>query len=142
MVTKALKSYDEYCKAHKIRASEPRRLVYEIILRNEKPLTAYEVLEKLGKSLQNPKPPTAYRALESLGEHGFIHRIESLNSYISCGENHQHSGSQFMICDHCGKVEEIHLCSVPESLSTQAKKQKFVTKSWNVELHGLCVSCA
>ncbi len=136
-----LKSYDEYCAAHKIRASEPRRYVLEIIAAAKKPLTAYEILEKLGAKIKNPKPPTAYRALEALTEYGFVHRIESLNAYIACHENHRHHGSQFMICDSCGRVEEIHLCHIPDSLQKQAKSKSFATIRWNVELHGHCKAC-
>ncbi|MFP4312838.1 MAG: Fur family transcriptional regulator [Alphaproteobacteria bacterium] len=137
-----LKTYEAYCKDKGIRASKPREAVLGIIASAQKPLTAYEILERLGAILKNPKPPTVYRALESLSEHGFIHRIESLNAYIACDENHRHQGSQFLICDGCGQVDEIHLCSVPGGLQKQAAQRKFSTSHWNVELHGLCAHCA
>lgn len=136
-----LKSYDAYCKEARLRASEPRRFVLEIIANAKKPATAYEILDALAKKIKSPKPPTVYRALESLSEHGFIHRIESLNAYIACDESHRHQGSQFMICDGCGRVEEIHLCSAPESLQKQAAAKKFSIEYWNVELHGTCIRC-
>lgn len=136
-----LKAYDDYCKGSALRASEPRRHVLQIIAQSEKPATAYEILDALGKIVKSPKPPTVYRALESLSEHGFIHRIESLNAYLACHENHRHNGSQFLICDSCGRVEEIHLCSVPESLQKQAAAKNFSVAFWNVELHGRCQSC-
>lgn len=136
-----LKAYDEYCKDAGLRASEPRRYVLEIIGNAKKPATAYEILDALGQKIKSPKPPTVYRALESLSEHGFIHRIESLNAYIACDETHRHQGSQFMICDQCGRVEEIHLCSVPESLQKQAASKDFGIAYWNVELHGTCAQC-
>lgn len=137
-----LKTYDAYCKEAGLRASDPRRHVLEIIARAKAPATAYEILEALGKVIKSPKPPTVYRALESLSEHGFVHRIESLNAYLVCGENHRHQGSQFLICDSCGSVQEIHLCSVPDSLQKQAGSKDFSVTFWNVELHGLCQSCA
>lgn len=137
-----IKAYNAYCKDNGVRTSKPREAVLKIIARSRKPLTAYEVLDELGKVITSPKPPTVYRALESLSEHGFVHRIESLNAYIACHENHRHSGSQFMICDNCGRVEEIHLCSIPESLQKQAAAKNFATTHWNVELHGTCANCA
>ena len=136
-----LKSFDEYCSAHNHRATPPRRFMLEIVAGAKQPVTAYEALELLGKKLDNPKPPTAYRALEFLSTHGFIHRIESLNAYISCGAGHQHQGSQFMICDDCGKVTEAHLCSLPPSLQKQADEADFTLSHWNVELHGRCKAC-
>ncbi len=137
-----LKAYDSYCAQNALRASEPRRYVLEIIGKANKPLTAYEILDALGAHIKSPKPPTVYRALDSLSEHGFVHRIESLSAYIACDENHRHQGSQFMICDSCGAVEEIHLCSIPAALTKQAGEKAFDIKYWNVELHGICARCA
>jgi Fur family transcriptional regulator, zinc uptake regulator len=140
-MNKILEKYDAYCKAEKVRPSEPRRFVLNIIAGSDKPLTAYEILDMLGQYIKSPKPPTVYRALESLGEYGFIHRIESLNAYLACHENHRHNGSQFLICDSCRNVQEIHLCSIPESLQKQALSKDFSVRYWNVELHGLCTAC-
>ena len=138
----ALKKYDDYCNDAGFRASKPRRLVYEIMLKNDKPLTAYEILEKLGAYIKNPKPPTAYRALEFLTHHGFVHRIESLNAYIPCAENHHHDGSQFLICTNCERVDEMHLCSIPPAIQHKAKDMNFTPQSWNCEIKGLCANCA
>ncbi|MGB4058039.1 MAG: hypothetical protein WBK77_08155 [Alphaproteobacteria bacterium] len=67
-----------------------------------KPLGAYEIPERLGKKIKNPKPPTVYRAIEFWAEHGFIHRVESLNAYVACEAGHQHKSAQFMVCNDCG----------------------------------------
>lgn len=142
MSKQILQSYNKYCEEQSLRASKPREEVLSIIASANKPMTAYEILDELGKVIKSPKPPTVYRALESLSAHGFIHRIESLNAYIACDENHRHQGSQFMICDSCGHVDEIHLCSIPESLQKQAASKNFETAYWNVELHGTCKNCA
>ena len=143
MSTKAiLKHFHQYCKSEGLRITPPREYVLEIIAGSKKPLTAYEILEALAQKIDSPKPPTAYRALEFLAEHHFIHRIESLNAYVSCGEDHKHSGSQFIICDSCGRVEEVHLCHIPKGLESQANDKGFTLSHWNAELHGLCGKCA
>ena len=101
-----------------------------------------DILKALGKYIDNPKPPTAYRAIEFLMEHDYIHRIESLNAYVVCGTDHRHHGSQFLVCDSCGKVIEAHLCDVPDDLNQQAKRQGFTLSRWDAELHGTCADCA
>ena len=136
-----IKTLHAYGKEIGHRISAPREYVLGIIASAKQPMTAYDVLDALGKKLDNPKPPTAYRALEFLMKHGFIHRIESLNAYIACAEDHQHRGSQFMICDGCGKVEEVHLCHIPDSLDKQAQAKGFTLNHWNAELHGRCRKC-
>lgn len=137
----AIKEFEDYCAAHDLRVTPPRLAAFEIVASASKPITAYEVLEAMGKTLKSPKPPTAYRALDFLAAHGFVHRIESLNAYVSCHVNHRHNGSQFMICDECGRVDEIHLCSLPQSLEERARAQNFTLRHWNVELHGMCAAC-
>ena len=135
------KQAEQYCEKNGHRLTEPRIHVLKILEGAAAPLTAYDVLDKLAQYLDNPKPPTAYRAIEFWQDHGFIHRIESLNAYIVCQAGHSHEGSQFMICDECGHVSEAHLCNLPDSLSKKASARKFDVSHWSVELHGKCDDC-
>lgn len=137
----AVKALYAYAKENGERITEPREYVLAIIAAAKTPMTAYDVLDALAEKLDKPKPPTAYRALEFLMAHGFIHRIESLNAYVACGEDHKHRGSQFMICDSCGHVEEIHLCHIPDALNEKANGRGFTLTHWNAELHGTCSRC-
>jgi len=140
--TKAvLKKAHEYCETHKLRLTQPREDVLRIIISSDKPLGAYEVLEQLGKTLKNPKPPTVYRAIDFWQEHGFIHRIESLNAFVACDAGHRHKGSQFMICDDCGVVIEAHMCHLPKPFEGSAVENAFTPERWNLEIHGLCQKC-
>lgn len=141
MVKNSAAIFEEYCEERGLRITEPRLLAFNIVHDAQKPITAYDVLNKMGATLSNPKPPTAYRALDFLEEHGFVHRIESLNAYVSCDVNHKHDGSQFMICDSCNAVEEVHLCSLPKKLNEKVQSEAFTLHHWNVELHGLCRAC-
>lgn len=130
-----------FCDKNGARFTDPRKFVLEILIKSKKALTAYEVLENLSEYLDNPKPPTAYRAIEFWTDAGFIHRIESMNAYIVCGAGHNHTGSQFMICDDCGDVSEAHLCHVPEALLSRTKASNFNLNHWSIELHGQCSTC-
>lgn len=136
-----LKNFEDYCAKHGERVTPPRRAVYAALLKSDQPMSAYDLLDSLKTALNNPKPPTVYRALEFLQAHGFVHRIESLNVYVTCGAGHRHNGSQFMICSKCGRVEEAHLCHVPKGLQEQVDARGFKVSHWNAELHGLCESC-
>mgnify|MGYP003635735567 CR=1 FL=1 len=142
MTKKAVDAFEHYCKTHDLRITPPRLSAFKIVHSAKKPITAYDVLEKMGKDIKSPKPPTAYRALDFLSDHGFVHRIESMNAYVSCDVNHKHEGSQFMICDSCGWVEEIHLCSLPKPLHDKVEREGFTLHHWNVEVHGQCAKCA
>lgn len=141
-IARLVKEVEAFCQKEGIRFTEPRQKVLEIIAGAKKPLGAYDVLSELGQFIDNPKPPTAYRAIEFLAEHGYIHRIESLNAYVVCDTDHRHLGSQFLVCDDCGKVIEAHLCDIPQDLAQQASKEGFNLSRWDAELHGTCSDCA
>ena len=141
MNIKLEKKATKFCEDNKHRLSMPRLEVLRIINASKKPVTAYEVLAKLGKKINNPKPPTVYRAIDFWLKYNFIHRIESLNAYSACNANHLHSGSQFMICDDCGKVIESHLCDLPDPLEQTTKEASFIPRKWNLEINGVCKNC-
>lgn len=131
----------QFCLENKHRLTEPRLKVLRIISQSKKPIKAYEILKVLSKVIKKPKPPTAYRAIEFWLKYNFIHRIESLNAYLICKADHLHKGSQFLICNDCGKVIESHLCELPESLKISSRKNTFTPKSWNLEINGTCNQC-
>jgi len=142
MVKAVIENASVYCEKNKFRLTEPRLAVIEIIAASAKPMSAYEILDQLGKVKDNPKPPTVYRAIEFWQDAGFIHRIESLNAYIICEAGHQHNGSQFMICDDCGTVIEKHLCELPEGLKNNTSDDSFRASRWYFEVHGTCKACS
>lgn len=133
---------DRYCKKHKYRLTQPRLEVLKIIDSSEKPIGAYQILEQLGTIFIKPKPPTVYRAIEFWQEHNFVHRIESLNAFVTCKAAHQHSGSQFMICVDCGIVIETHICHLPDPLKNHVDQISFIPSKWNLEIHGQCKDCS
>ena len=130
-----------FCCENKERLTKPRKEVLKIISETRKPLKAYEILEKLGKVIDKPKAPTVYRAIEFWQQNGFIHRIESLNSYVLCRANYRHKESQFMICDNCGLVIEAHTSQLPDMLKSLTDKNTFLPSIFNFEIQGLCKLC-
>lgn len=139
--TTIIKKGQSFCDKVGARFTEPRRYVLQILSKTKNPMTAYEVLNSLQQYLNNPKPPTAYRAIDFWVSHGFVHRIESLNAYKICNADHNHDGSQFMVCDDCGDVSEAHLCHLPDVLKSKAQGSNFKVNHWSIELHGQCAKC-
>ncbi len=136
-----IEDIEKYLADKGIRFTDQRRLVFDIIRNSGKPISAYDILALMAKTINNPKPPTAYRAIDFLIEHGLVHKIESLNAFVACHAGHNHIGSQFMVCDTCGDVEEVHLCDLPQPLQKRIDQTKFQLTRWNAELHGTCQAC-
>lgn len=102
---------------------------------------AYELLEQLKASEPAAKPATIYRALDFLTEQGFIHKIESTNSFLLCHHFEQHHPAQLLICDQCGHVDELHSSPLQQELIKLASEKGFLIQRQTVEAHGSCQSC-
>lgn len=124
-----------------IRLTPTRLKVMEIISQFAKPVTAYEILDKLKKFHKNPAPPTVYRALEFLLEHRFIHKINSTNQYVACAHLGHGELAQFLICTNCGQVQELHSAQLEQEIKKTVGKIGFTCDSFPVEILGLCKAC-
>jgi Fur family transcriptional regulator, zinc uptake regulator len=119
--------------------------VLELLAKSAKPMTAYEILDKLRK-FGIKAPPTVYRALDTLVERGMVHRIESLNAFVAChdedeeDQDHNHT-AQFAVCRSCGSVTEIHDHRLSDLIHELCKKLKFRIEREMLELLGLCQQC-
>lgn len=140
---KLTKQIEEICAARGVRLTSQRKRVFELICASKKASSAYELLEDLKQSEPQAKPPTVYRALDFLMEQGFIHRVESANSFISCCSCNAHKHfSQLLICDQCGNVIELQDDSLIALLADNAEKHGFKIVNHVIESHGVCQSCS
>ncbi len=141
--TKLTKQVEEICAARGVRLTSQRKRVFELICANAKASSAYELLDDLKKSEPQAKPPTVYRALDFLMEQGFIHRVESTNSFISCCSCNAHKHfSQLLICDQCGNVVELQDDNLIAQLAKNAEQHGFTITNHVIESHGVCKSCS
>ena len=119
-----------------------RRQVLQALLSSHRLLGAYEVIDKLAKSMPRPAPITVYRALDFLIENGLVHRIESRNAYLACAHDHDAAAMvAFLICERCGSVGEIPAVPVAQGLNAAARATGFAAKMSVVEITGTCAHC-
>ena len=141
-VSSAVEAAHELCARRRIRLTELRRRVLELVWGGHAPIGAYEILDTLRGERRGAAPATVYRALDFLRENGLVHRIESLNAFVGCGApRHSHSG-QFLICGACDTVAEMDDGEIAGVLSRNAAKLGFRVDRQTVELTGLCPACA
>jgi len=130
-----------YCVAHGYRFTEPREKVLKILIAAEKPLGAYEILQRLSLDIHNPKPPTVYRAIQFWYQEGFIHCLDSLKSYVACLHGHHVGQAQFLICGRCDFVKELECELNFKSAQEYANQIGFSINNCTVEIKGLCKLC-
>lgn len=127
------------------RLSPHSQKVFRLLNAAGKPLTAYDILDKLRRQGLRA-PPTVYRALDQLMRQGLVHRLESMNAFMACRHASEHKGkphhpNPFAICTSCGSVREIKdpvllkaMNRLGAELFEQLDKRVF-------ELSGICRGC-
>ncbi len=132
---------EQACRERELRLTPLRRDVLELVAQAGKPIKAYDLLAQLQERHANPAPPTVYRSLDFLLEQGFIHKLESINAFVSCfhpGEEHQ---VPFLICDECKDAIEVCDEHFAELIARQARALGFRPQAQTLEVHGVCRNC-
>lgn len=140
-VDDAIAAAERLCVARGLRFTALRRRVLELVWRSHRPVRAYDVLASLGRAHRGAAPPTVYRALDFLLENGFVHRIESLNAYVGCGEPGEAHAGQFLICRACGSIAELDDPAIARTVVRKAAALGFGAERQTIEVTGLCPAC-
>lgn len=128
-------------KERGLRLTPLRKEVLELIAAEHKPVKAYDLLDQLREKHGNAAPPTVYRALDFLLENGFIHKLESVNAFVSCHHPAEAHQVPFLICDVCSSAQEVCDERVAELIEAQARAFGFRPQAQTLEVHGVCKLC-
>lgn len=134
---------EQLCRQRNVRLTPQRMEVLRLMAAQQGAISAYDLLDLLRISEPQAKPPTIYRALDFLLEQGFIHKIESTNSYVMCHHLDEpcHTSALF-ICHRCDQVHERPADTLQQQLETLASLAGFTLQHSVIEVHGLCQACA
>lgn len=131
----------DYCRDHGLKLTSGRRGILEAITAIGKAVKAYDLLAAVTKPGSKLMPPVVYRALDFWIEHGFVHRIESLNSFIACGHPLHSHGCQILVCTRCGRVDEVCDPALRQQFRDTAASHGFNYSRSVLEIHGTCPAC-
>ena len=141
-ISEALDLAETACRERGLRFTDIRRRVLEIVWNRHAPIGAYEILDELQAAQGRAAPPTVYRALDFLVEHGFVHKIESLNAFVGCGQPGGDHTGQFLICGECRQVGEIDDPDIAALIAMKAATIGFSVSRQTIEVEGVCRHCA
>ncbi|KAA5967460.1 zinc uptake transcriptional repressor Zur [Pantoea sp. M_9] len=138
-----LTQVEALCLDRGVRLTPQRAEVLRLMAEQKGSVSAYDLLDQLRTSEPQAKPPTIYRALDFLLEQGFIHRVESNNSYVVCHHfNEPAHSSVMLVCDSCAAVSEQQAHGVEKIIAGLADQANFSLRHTVIEAHGLCENCA
>ena len=132
----------EICELNNLVFTEIRQKIFEIIIKFKKPMKAYEILDVFTEVTgKRAHPPTIYRAIDFLIENGFIHKLNSINSYVGCFHPKVHKECYFLICKICNIYKECCDKNLTENIFKSANKRDFIVSNTTLEIEGHCNDC-
>lgn len=124
------------------RAEARQTDVLSVLKACDRPMTAYQILERLQASEPDIAPPTVYRTLSALTDQGRAHRLESMKAFVPCRCTHVESVPVLAICEDCGSVDEHDGSGLLPMLTGLTDQNAFRADRHIVEIRGLCNICA
>ena len=136
-----VQAVEQACASRGLRLTPLRAQVLGLVAAAGRPIKAYDLLDLMKSASGSTAPPTVYRALEFLLEQGFIHRLASVNAFVSCHHPQVRHSVPFLICDGCQNAIELEDERISELLDRQALALGFTPRAQTLEVHGLCAAC-
>lgn len=146
-ITRILDHAETSCRSSGARLTDKRKRVLTGLLKSQKAMSAYDLVDYLRTEFDEPIPPmSVYRILDFLESENLAHKLRLNNKYVACSHiscDHAHEVPQFLICDECGDVREIGIKkNLVEALRRSVHEAGYVLKSSQLELPCLCQGCA
>jgi Fur family transcriptional regulator, zinc uptake regulator len=129
------------CEQHGARFTPMRARVLEVLLRHNRFVTAYELLNSILKTHPRANAATVYRILGFLMEKGLAHRLAMVSGYVACNQVPCNGYRLFAICTHCGTVAELEGNDVREMLAAQAARVGCALEEGAAEVRVVCRDC-
>lgn len=123
-----------------LRATPARLAVMNFLEETDAPVDVNSVIEYLSVNNIDADPATVFRIMNLLTQKGITIPIqfqEGKTRYeLSSKDDHHH-----LICENCGKIEDISDTIVPELEKEIHKKSGFFVKRHSLEFFGVCTLC-
>jgi Fur family ferric uptake transcriptional regulator len=122
---------------HEARSTRQRSAVLAALREAPEPLSAQDLHAGLGRRVGLA---TVYRTLQGLVESGQVdvfRRDSGEALYRLCNPLHHHH----LVCERCGRVEEIDACEVQPWAERAARRRGFAITGHQADIFGLCPSC-
>lgn len=122
--------------------TELRAHVFEALARDGRPVSAYDVAERLSaESGRRIAANSVYRILDLFVEHNVAKRVESRNAYVANTHPSCSHDCIFLVCEACGRIDHIDDDNLAHGMRSRAEGTGFVPRRPVLELVGLCRDC-
>ncbi|NLC17826.1 MAG: transcriptional repressor [Clostridiales bacterium] len=124
------------------RNTRQKQLLLNILREADRPMSINELHTKLSEVLPKIAKSTIYRNIDSLLAQNLIdkYRLNDNEVYYKIkADSHEHK--HYLICDNCKKTFDLPSCPIRD-LENAMKEKGFIIKDHQIQINGLCKSCA
>lgn len=122
-----------------LKVTNARHAALVFFAESQKPVDAGELMTYLRKQKIEADKATVYRILDTFYAKEIITRMEFGEGkfrYELAGSEHHH-----LLCEKCGKIEDISDCHIGVLEKEIKKKKGFIVKRHSLEFYGVCNAC-
>lgn len=122
-----------------LKSTPARLMILSYLSEQQTPQAVEDITSHIESRHESVDRVTVYRILETFVKKGLIKRLEfgeGKYRYEIAGDDHHH-----LICESCGKVEDISDCHISELEKEISQGKKFLVKRHQLEFFGVCRSC-
>jgi len=123
--------------------TQMRADVFGALADQERPASAYDIAEELGKRRgKRVAANSVYRILDLFVAANLARRVESANAYVANKHPDCLHDCIFLICDICGQAVHIDDDKLSGEIRDAAASAGFAAKRPVIEVHGTCEDCS
>ncbi len=132
--------YTDLLRDAGLRATPGRILLLQVLEREPKPLTVYQIEKKLDGKVNQV---TIYRSLDALYKAQIVKRVNLEHDHahfeLAAGREHHHHA----VCRNCGYIENIEIPHAvkPEREAMKQTERFSFLDTYSLEFFGLCKKC-
>ena len=131
---------EDLLKEHGYRVTKGRVTLLSFLMHRNRPLSVGDIQKDIDYTLDKV---TLYRALEDFTSSKIVTKInlqDSATYYEFLHKDHHH---HHIICEKCGKIEDIENCNQTNLQKEVFKSSKYfsVINSHSLEFFGICKAC-
>jgi Fe2+ or Zn2+ uptake regulation protein len=130
-----------YLKDKGHRLTNTRKSIIQIFSEAKRPLSVNTIEKRLKNQDVNVNKTTVYREIDFLSKNNLVKEIfisKKRCHYESADLKHHHH----LICDKCGKIENITNCLMVNLEKKVYKKRGFKIDRHLLEFYGTCANCS
>ena len=137
----AQKVLEEYIRRKNLKHSKQRMQILEIFLKNEKHLSADELLALVRKKIPSIGLATVYRALRLFCECGICRELKVDDGIARYEHLYGHQHHDHLICTKCGRFVEIMNPQIEKLQERVARAKGFTLEKHRLQIYGICNRC-